>query len=64
MVSRERENVEFEPVVLQAEGLLMVSRQLSPDEAFQLLVDEAMRRRCSVHDIARAVVDGELGLGG
>jgi AmiR/NasT family two-component response regulator len=49
-------------IIEQAKGVLATQRQLNTDQAFLLLRKHARDHHTRIHDVARAVVDGDLQL--
>jgi GAF domain-containing protein len=49
-------------IIEQAKGVLAAQREIDVDEAFQLLRKHAREHGSRIHDVARAVVDGDLQL--
>lgn len=54
-----QETLESRKVVERAKGILMQRRQLSEDEAYELMRQRARERHCKVKDIAQAIVEAE-----
>lgn len=55
------ERLEARKVIDRAKGRLMDEHRLSEQQAWRFLQQHAMSERVKVHEIARRVVDGELG---
>jgi response regulator NasT len=54
-----QETLESRKVVERAKGILMQRRQLSEDEAYDMMRQRARERHCKVKDIAQAIVEAE-----
>jgi two-component system, response regulator PdtaR len=54
-----QETLESRKVIERAKGILMQRRQLSEDEAYELMRQRARDRHCKVKDIAQAIVEAE-----
>jgi AmiR/NasT family two-component response regulator len=54
-----QETLESRKVIERAKGILMQRRQLSEDEAYELMRQRARERHCKVKDIALAIVEAE-----
>jgi AmiR/NasT family two-component response regulator len=54
-----QETLESRKVVERAKGILMQRRQLSEDEAYEMMRQRARERHCKVKDIAQAIVEAE-----
>lgn len=54
-----QETLESRKVIERAKGILMQRRQLSEDEAYELMRQRARDRHCKVKDIALAIVEAE-----
>lgn len=54
------ERLEARKVIDRAKGILMDHHALREQDAWRFLQTEAMNRRCKVHEVARAVVAGEV----
>ena len=54
-----QETLESRKVVERAKGILMQRRQLSEDEAYDMMRQRARERHCKVKDIALAIVEAE-----
>lgn len=54
-----QETLESRKVIERAKGILMQRRQLSEDEAYDLMRQRARERHCKVKDIAQAIVEAE-----
>lgn len=54
-----QETLESRKVIERAKGILMQRRQLSEDEAYDLMRQRARDRHCKVKDIAQAIVEAE-----
>jgi AmiR/NasT family two-component response regulator len=52
-------DVHFNPLLLQAEGLLVVARRITTHEALEWMIDTADARDMPLDDVAQAVVDRE-----
>jgi transcriptional regulator with GAF, ATPase, and Fis domain len=49
-------------IIEQAKGVLATQREIDIDEAFRLLRKHAREHNTRIHDVARAVIDGDLHL--
>lgn len=54
-----QETLESRKVIERAKGILMQRRQMSEDEAYDLMRQRARERHCKVKDIAQAIVEAE-----
>ncbi len=54
-----QETLESRKVIERAKGILMQRRQLSEEEAYDLLRQRARERHCKVKDIAQAIVESD-----
>lgn len=54
-----QETLESRKVIERAKGILMQRRQLSENDAYELMRQRARDRHCKVKDIAQAIVEAE-----
>lgn len=58
-----RQALESRAVIEQAKGVLAAQQQVTPEEAFELLVEQSQRTNRKLREVARAVVDAVTGAG-